>query len=394
MKKKVTVIGGGAAGISAAYFAALGGAEVTLIERNEKLGKKIYITGKGRCNVTNTAEDPIRYVVHNSSFLYSAFAAFTQRDLRDLLEHFGCPTKEERGGRVFPVSDKASDVTKAWITALHEVGVAVILDTRVNEIDSFLAKGSVILATGGKSYPSTGSTGDGYMLAKRYGHHIIEPRASLVPLETKESWPKHFQGLSLKNVRLIAKRGKKVIFNELGELLFTHFGISGPLSLSLSAEITDLDLSDVGVYLDLKPALTVEVLLARIDREIAQGSKKSLTTLLKTLLPCRMAELFPEMIGCDRNKIGNQLSRNDRRIVAEGLKSLPITISALRPIEEAVITRGGVDVREVNSATMESKLKKGLFFAGELLDVDARTGGFNLQIAFSTGAAAGRNSAG
>ncbi len=391
MSQLVTVVGGGPAGMAAALFAARSGARVVLLDRNEKLGKKLYITGKGRCNVTNTAENPLAHIPRNPRFLYAAFSFLDAEDVRALLARHGCETKVERGGRVFPVSDKASDVTRALLRALDEAGVTVRLNERVSSLAPLLAQGPVVLATGGASYPATGSTGDGYALAAALGHTVYPPRPSLIPLVTKEEGPRALQGLSLKNVRLSAKAGKKTRFDELGEMLFTHFGVSGPLVLSMSSHILDDDLSALDVRLDMKPGLTEEQLDARLQRDFAASPRKMLVTLLPALVPARMADALPALAGIPGEKPAGQLTREERRRLALLLKAIPLTIAGFRPIEEAIITRGGVDVTEVTPGTMMSKKVDGLFFAGEVLDVDAHTGGSNLQIAFATGALAGKS---
>lgn len=393
MSRLVTVIGGGPAGMAAALFAAREGARVTLLERNDKLGKKLYITGKGRCNVTNTAENPMASIPHNPRFLYSAFACFDAPKLIAFLAEQGCPTKVERGGRVFPQSDKASDVTRAWEGALRTAGVDIRLGERAHDLAPLLTLGPVVLATGGVSYPSTGSTGDGYRLARAAGHTVHAPRPSLIPLITKEAWPKALQGLSLKNVRLTAKVGKRTRFEGLGEMLFTHFGISGPLVLSMSSHILEDDLDTLDVTLDMKPGLTLKQLEKRIARDLEEAPRRQLHSLLPQLAPARMAEVILALCGLDGAGQGSQVTREERRRLAECLKAIPLTISGYRPVEEAIITRGGVDVKEVDPKTMMSKKRAGLFFAGELLDVDAHTGGYNLQIAFATGALAGKNAA-
>lgn len=393
MSKSVTVIGGGPAGMAAALFAARRGAHVTLLEKGEKLGKKLYITGKGRCNVTNTADDLMEHIPRNPRFLYAAFAFLGAAELRLLLAENGCPTKVERGGRVFPESDKASDVTRALARALEASGVAVRLNARVSELAPLLAEGSVVLATGGASYPATGSTGDGYRLAGEAGHAVIPPKPSLIPLVTHEGWPRALQGLSLKNVRLRATCGKRERFDELGEMLFTHFGVSGPLVLSLSSHIADDDLKDVKISIDMKPGLTPEQLDRRLQRDFADSPRKQLLSILPQLVPARMADVVASLSGLLGTQPAGQITREQRQKLSALLKHIPLTVSAFRPIEEAIITRGGVSVKEVDPGTMMSRIRPGLFFAGELLDVDAHTGGFNLQIAFSTGALAGESAA-
>ena len=393
MSKTVFVIGGGPAGMAAALFAARAGAHAVLMEKNEKLGKKLYITGKGRCNVTSAAENLMNHIPRNPRFLYSAFACFSPDDLRDLLAQYGCPTKEERGERVFPVSEKASDVTRALERALREAGVEIRLNAQTASLEPLLRQGAVVVATGGLSYPSTGSTGDGYRFAQQAGHSLIAPKPSLIPLETREQWPKALQGLSLKNVTLRAEVNGKKRYEEQGEMLFTHFGISGPLTLSMSSHIADDPPQAVRVTLDMKPALTVEQLEARLQREFDASPKKRVASILPALLPARMADVFPALCAVNGETLCAQVSRADRRKIAETLKKIPLTIRGPRPVEEAIVTRGGVPVNEVSPRDMMSKKRPGLFFAGEVLDVDAHTGGFNLQIAFSTGALAGKSAA-
>lgn len=393
MKNAVSVIGGGPAGMAAALFAARAGAHVVLLEKNEKLGKKLYITGKGRCNVTSAAENLMNHIPRNPRFLYSAFACFSPADLRELLEAYGCPTKEERGERVFPVSEKASDVTRALERALREAGVEIRLNASVASVEPLLRQGAVVVATGGLSYPSTGSTGDGYRFAEASGHSLIAPKPSLIPLETREQWPKSLQGLSLKNVALRAEVKGKKRFEEQGEMLFTHFGISGPLTLSMSSHIADDAPESVRVTLDMKPALSIEQLEARLQREFDANPRKRVAGILPLLLPARMADIFPALCAVNGETLCAQVSRADRRRIAETLKKIPLTVKGARPIDEAIITRGGVPVSEVSPRDMMSKKRPGLFFAGEVLDVDGHTGGFNLQIAFSTGALAGKSAA-
>ena len=404
----VIVIGGGAAGMMAALQAAWAGASVTLLEKNEKLGKKLYITGKGRCNVTNVAEldEFFASVPRNPRFLNAALRQFTHEDTTATLDMLGMPTKVERGGRVFPVSDKASDVTRALARGMKDAGVQVCLNTEVARVargeDGLLAvrlaqggtllSPCVIVATGGVSYPSTGSTGDGYRFARDNGHTVTPLRASLVGLTMEEKWPTLLQGLSLKNVRVSARVGKKKIFDELGEMLFTHFGVSGPLILSLSSHLPE-DFSQAAVTLDMKPALTDEQVDLRLQREFAQNARKQLSSVLVELMPARMGPVFATLCGLSADAPVSQITREQRQTIGHMLKALPLRVTGTRPIEEAIVTRGGVDVTEITPGTMMSRKTEGLYFAGEVLDVDAHTGGFNLQIAFSTGALAGKSAA-
>ena len=407
--RDVLVIGGGAAGMMAAVAAARAGASVTLLERNEKLGKKVYITGKGRCNVTNdcTRDEFLREVPRNPRFLYAALTAFGPQDMMAFLEDEGCPVTVQRGRRVFPASEKASDVTKALVRAMNGSGVRVRLNTRVRglwteegrcagvitETGEKIRSDAVILATGGLSVPATGSTGDGHRMARETGHTVTDCRPSLSALETEEDWPRQLQGLSLKNVRLTLKQGKKTLYTELGELLFTHFGISGPLTLEMSCHLPE-DFRGCGAALNLKPGLTPEQLDARLQREFAEAPRKRLRSVMPSLLPASFAEIFPGLCGVDGEKTCAQVSREERRALCEKLQDLPVTIRALRGFDEAIVTRGGVSVREIDPGTMASKALPGLYFAGELIDVDAHTGGYNLQIAFATGHLAGVCAAG
>ncbi len=411
----VLVVGGGASGMMAALQAARAGARVLLLEKNEKLGKKLYITGKGRCNVTNTADLDafLKQVPRNGRFLHAALRAFDHSDMMELLEQLGTPVKVERGGRVFPASDKASDVTRALSRGMREAGVLVALHTQVTDIvhgqgglkKSFCVRlhdgtevcaHSVIIATGGISYPSTGSTGDGYRFARWYGHTITPLSGSLVGLTTKESWPQLLQGLSLRNVRVRAyiedDSGRKRIYDELGEMLFAHDGVSGPLMIELSSHLPK-DLSALRVELDMKPGMTPEEVDRRLQRALADGARRQLSHVLQTLMPARMGRVFAQLCGMSGEELAGQITRAQRLRIAKNLKALPIAVSGTRPIEEAIVTRGGVEVREITPGTMMSKYADGLFFAGEVIDVDAHTGGFNLQIAFSTGALAGRSAA-
>ena len=402
--KRVIVIGGGPAGMMAAYAAAAAGKEVTLFEKNEKLGKKLYITGKGRCNLTNAApiSDFFEHVVHGGLFLYSAFYALDNAALLELLARYGLKTKTERGGRVFPESDKASDVTKALERALKDAGVHITLNTPVQEIiveDDRVAGvvaggrrlecGSVIVATGGLSYPSTGSTGDGYEFAKRAGHQVTPLSASLVALDTGED-VRELAGLTLKNVGFSLLRGGKTVFREQGELLFTHTGISGPLVLSASAHMTGDEGYEAEV--DLKPALDEGALDKRLQRDIAEKQNRDFANVLAGLEPARLIPYIIRITDIAPDKKANSITRQERLALARTLKALRFHINGKRPITEAVITRGGVNLKQLDPSTMQSKLCAGLYFAGEVIDADAYTGGFNLQIAFSTGYLAGLKS--
>ena len=401
---KVVVIGGGPAGMMAAYTAAIEGHAVTMLEKNEKLGKKLYITGKGRCNLCNAcdADGFFRAVKRNPRFLYSAWAGLDSAALMDFFEQAGLPLKVERGNRVFPASDKSSDVLRTMERLLKSAGVTLRLNSRA--LGLVIENGAVtgvrleaeivpaeacIVATGGISYPVTGSTGDGYAFARAAGHQVAEPLASLVPLITRESWPHALSGFTLKNARLTARRDGKTVFSELGEMLFTHFGVSGPLVLSLSSVIAE-DPADTALAIDLKPGLTPEQLDARLLRDLAENARKSLRGALHALLPARLLDTVLSLAGLDGAMPVGEFTKAQRARLIETLKALPLTVKGSASIDEAVITRGGVAVSEINASTMASKKQKGLYFAGEVLDVDAVTGGYNLQIAWSTGACAGR----
>lgn len=405
---KVLVIGAGAAGSMAAIFAARAGNDVLVFEKNAKTGKKIYITGKGRCNLTNAVENEelIKNTIRNPKFMYSAYSAFSSNDTIGFFEKLNCPIKVERGNRAFPESDHSSDIIKALDKAMEEAGVKVRYNTPVEQLvisdDGATIKGiklrdgkmveadKVIVATGGLSYRSTGSTGDGYEFAKQAGHTVKDLRPSLVALEVKESFVKELEGLSLKNVRVIVNNGKKTLFNELGEMLFTRNGVSGPLILSVSSIAGDIFYSEGGeLSIDLKPALTEDELDARLLRDFTEFRAKALKNALDKLLPKSLIPVFLERTKINTEKKTGDLTKSERSVIIGLLKHFTLQVTGLRGYEEAVITKGGVSVKEINPQTMESKLVKGLYFVGEVLDVDALTGGFNLQIAWSTGVVAG-----
>lgn len=411
--KKIIVIGGGAAGMAAAIAAAENGCAVTIYEKNEKLGKKIYITGKGRCNVTNDCDMDGLFdsVVTNSRFLYSAFYGFTNQDMKDFLEANGCHVKVERGNRVFPVSDRASDVTSALARRLRELHVKVELNQGVKELwledgalrgvalskgggkDSYIAADAVIVATGGLSYPTTGSTGDGYRFAEAAGHKVTELSPALVPFETEED-VKELQGLALRNVEAAVLNGKKEVYREFGEMLFTHYGVSGPVLLSASSYAAKkLKKGPLTLTIDLKPALTMEQLDARILRDFETEKNKQFKNALNHLYPSKLIPVMIRRSGIEPDKQVNAVTKEERRRLAEVTKHFTLTLTGLRGFNEAIITQGGVTVKEVNPSTMESKKLPGLYFAGEVLDLDAVTGGYNLQIAWSTGVLAGRSAA-
>lgn len=410
----VCVIGGGPAGMMAAIAAADKGHSVVLLEKNEKLGKKLFITGKGRCNVTNGAdvETLLSNVVTNKKFLYSAFYSFGNSALMDMIEKAGCPLKTERGERVFPVSDHSSDIIKAFERILSEKNVEVRLHTTVREIVTegdkligvkaikqnpngtagkiqLLRADAVIVCTGGVSYPLTGSTGDGYRFAYGTGHSLIKPRPSLVPFETKQKWVKDCMGLSLKNVSMKLVCGKKTVYDGFGEMLFTHFGISGPLVLSASAYYDPEKHKDAKAVIDLKPALSEEVLDKRILRDFDEQLNKSFANALGGLVPSSLIPVIADECGVSKEKKVHDITKEERKKLLCTLKNLTLDITGTRGFEEAIITKGGISVKDIDPSTMESKHIKNLYFAGEVLDLDALTGGFNLQIAWSTGHAAG-----
>lgn len=399
---KVIVIGGGAAGMLAAIVCAEKGNTVTLYEKNEKLGKKLFITGKGRCNVTNACdiEELFQNVVGNPRFLYSAFYGFSNIDMMEFLEKRGLKLKTERGSRVFPQSDKSSDVIQILQKELRRLGVRVLLNTPVKEIltkdgqvtgvrsgkGDTAAADAVLLATGGLSYPSTGSTGDGYRLAGKLGHTVTALAPGLVPFEIRESCARELMGLSLKNISIRITNGKgKEIYSDFGEMLFTHFGVSGPVILSASSHVTaDLQKENLTLAIDLKPALTKEQLNARLLREFEENKNRQLKNVMGALLPSKMIPVMLSYMQFDAEKKIHEVSKEERMHMADCLKDFRLTITGFRGYEEAIITRGGISVKEVNPSTMESRLVKGLYFAGEILDLDAHTGGYNLQIAWST----------
>lgn len=403
---KIAVAGGGAAGMMAAVFAARNGNEVYLYEKNEKLGKKLFITGKGRCNLTNTAdmEDLFAAVVSNPKFLYSSFYSFTNDQTIAFFEELGVKTKVERGGRVFPASDHSSDVIRGLEKELHRLGVHVELNTAVKQIRTengkvcglLLASGkktdadAVIVAAGGLSYPSTGSTGDGYRLAESCGHKITALSPALVPLEVKEWYAKELMGLSLRNIEITITDGRKKLYQDFGEMLFTHYGVSGPVILSASSIVgSRLKEKELTLHIDLKPALTKEQLDKRVLREFEANHNRQFKNASAGLFPSKLRPVMVELSGIPENKKVNEITREERKKFTDLIKDFTMTLTGLRSYNEAIITKGGVSVKEIDPGTMESKLVKGLFFAGEVLDLDAVTGGFNLQIAWSTGFLAG-----
>lgn len=429
--KQVIVIGGGAAGMMAAIGAAKEGARVTLLEQNEKTGKKIFITGKGRCNLTNACEqeDFFSHVISNGKFLYSAFYQMDNQSVMDFFENAGCRLKVERGDRVFPVSDHSSDVIAALNRQMEKEGIKVCLHVKVKELLTTVESGNseyaagdvngaqsqteelrimgvkladgrvlnadaVIVATGGKSYETTGATGDGYGFAEGVGHTVKEVKPALVPFTVKESWCMELQGLSLKNVAITLKSDKKKIYEGFGEMLFTHFGVSGPLILSASSYyVKKFYGMPVQLLIDLKPALTREQLDKRLLKDFDENKNRQFKNALDGLFPSKLIPIMIRLSGISPEKRVNEITREERSHLIECIKALALTVTGTRDFKEAIITQGGVHVKEVNPSTMESKLVKGLYFAGEVLDLDAVTGGFNLQIAWSTGYLAGVSAA-
>ena len=406
---KVVVIGGGAAGMMAAITAARKGLRVTIIEKNEKLGKKLFITGKGRCNITNAgdSEDLFNSIVTNKKFMYSSLNGFSNYDVLGFFDELGLPIKIERGNRVFPESDHSSDVIAALNKELRRQKVDVRLNTAVKDIiikdniacgvvtvfgnvEEKIDADYVIVATGGNSYQSTGSTGDGYKFARKSGHDVTSILPALVPFTVKEEWEADLQGLSLKNISINVYDGQKELYNDFGEMLFTHFGVSGPVILSASSFVAGkLKDKNLKLVIDLKPALSFEQLDERILRDFDEEKNKSFKNSLDKLLPKKLIPIVVMLSGIDGNKKVNEITRAERQGLVKLLKEFELTLTGLRGFNEAIITQGGVNVKEINPTTMESKLVKHLLFAGEVLDVDAVTGGFNLQIAWSTGYAAG-----
>lgn len=407
----VIVVGGGAAGMFAAIAAAKNGHQVTLYEKNEKLGKKIFITGKGRCNITNAAdmEELFDAVVTNSKFLYSSFYGYTNQNVIDFFEDAGVPVKIERGNRVFPISDHSSDVIRALEREMKKVGVKVCLNTEVKSVEAEKGKfnkvvlkdtttqtaDACIVATGGLSYRSTGSTGDGFRFAENIGHKVTQCFPSLVPMETKEPWICELQGLSLRNVEAKILDGKKELYKDFGEMLFTHFGVSGPLIISASSYVGKKFMDKNGqkkeltLEIDLKPALTEEQLDQRVLRDFEENHNRQFKNAITKLFPTKLIPVMLELGGIDPEKKVNSIEKEERKQFVHLIKHFRMTLTGLRDYPEAIITKGGVNVKEIDPGTMESKLVKGLYFAGEVLDLDALTGGFNLQIAWSTGYAAG-----
>jgi len=396
---KIVVIGGGAAGLIACGTAAKMADEVILVEKNDRFGKKLLITGKGRCNITNSAEieDMIMQYPTNGKFLYSALYTFTNTDIVDLIESYGVKTKVERGGRIFPVSDKAADVVNALkkyalqknvktvqgraekIVEQNGVVQGVIVNGKMIEADR------VILCTGGKSYPGTGSTGDGYKMAKAVGHTVTDIKPSLIPIVVEEKWVKTVMGLSLKNVALtVYNSKKKSVYTDFGEMLFTHFGVSGPIILSASARLKNIEKERYTLEIDLKPALDEEKLDARLLRDFEKYKKKQLINSLDDLLPKSLIPVIIELSKINPHKPVCEITREERRSLVYTLKHITLTATAFRPIDEAIVTSGGIKVSEIDPSTMQSKLVKGLYFAGEVIDVDGYTGGYNLQAAYST----------
>lgn len=407
--RTIAIVGAGPAGMLAARQAAHAGAKVVLLEKNDRLGKKLVITGKGRCNVTNDADTGtlVKNIPGNGRFLYSAFAAFGSQDLQHFLQDNGVALKVERGNRVFPQSDRSFDVVDGLRLALERSNVEVRLRSHVSKL--LLGQGrvtglvvneqplhcdAVVICTGGASYPATGSTGDGYRLAAEVGHTIVPPRPALVPLETVEEWPKSLPGLALRNVQLTISQANRVLAQEFGEMLFTHYGISGPIVLSVSRYVTHSKRNQPLIAsINLKPALTEEQLDQRLQRDLSKYQRKEIKNALDELLPKRLIPVVIAAAALDADKPAHQVTRGERQALVHTLTDLQLTISGPRPLTEAIVTAGGVSTKEIDPKTLQSKLVPGLYFAGEVIDVDGYTGGFNLQAAFSTGYLAGQSAA-
>ncbi|MFV0362173.1 MAG: NAD(P)/FAD-dependent oxidoreductase [Suipraeoptans sp.] len=406
MSNSVIIIGGGAAGMLAAISAAENGSAVTLIEKNEKLGKKLFITGKGRCNLTNICTDGslIDYVVSNPKFLYSAFHEFNNFDTIDFFEKLGLKTKVERGGRVFPVSDKSSDVLKVLSKEINRLGVKVLLNTEVSEVivtksgskiiktlNNTFKSDKIIIATGGVSYKSTGSTGDGYKWARENNINVTPVIPALVPLEVGEQWIGNLQGLSLKNIKVYFYKDNKELYSEFGELLFTHYGVSGPVILTASSYLDkEIKKNNIELKIDLKPALSYAQLDQRLLREFSGNQNKQFKNVLTTLLPGKLKEHVSKHGPISGDKVIHEITKEDRQHFITYIKEFKLTITKYRSFDEAIITQGGVSVNEINPKTMQAKKLPGVYFAGEVLDLDAVTGGFNLQIAWSCAYIAGK----
>lgn len=405
--KKIAVIGAGPAGISAALAAAQNGAEVSLFDHNEKIGKKLFITGKGRCNLTNDRpiEDFFDQIVNNKNFLYSSLYTFTNDMLKDQIEQAGCKLKVERGGRVFPVSDKSSDILKAFSKLIRENDIQLYLNSHISQLiiqdntcvglklkNKDLYFDAVILCSGGKSYPSTGSDGSGYNLAHEVGHSIVNPQAGLIGLITAEKWPKDISGITLKNIEIKLFKQNKLIFSDQGECLFTHTGLSGPVVLSASSYIRE-PIKDYKISIDLKPGLSLEKLDKRIQRDFEKYINKDFQNALTDLLPKNLIPVIISLVDIPSDLKCNSITKEMRLKLAKTLKNIELNIKGKGPLAAAIITQGGVSTKEINPSTMESSLVKNLYFAGEVIDVDALTGGFNIQIACSTGNLAGMSAA-
>jgi len=405
---KIIVVGGGPAGMMAAITAAQNGNSVLLLERGKTVGKKLSITGKGRCNVTNDCDNQtlIENVTVNARFLYAAFNKFSSQDTKTFFEGLGVPLKTERGNRVFPVSDNANDIVGALKRATARAGVSIRYNSKVTGVivndgqavgvscnNENLYADAVILASGGASYPTTGSDGLGFDIVKELGHNVTPLKPSLIPIVTKEKWPSQLSGLSLRNVavKLFDNNIQKVVYEDFGEALFTHFGMSGPVILSLSSHIKNIEKDRFKILIDLKPALTEKQLDARLLREFSDTKITELKTVYRRLLPASFAEIFGEICGVSDTTHVSQVTKQMRADIVHALKNVELTVDSFRPIREAIITSGGIDVSEIDPKNMQSKLIEGLYFAGEMIDVDAYTGGFNLQIAFSTGFLAGNS---